>query len=232
MLPQETDRAEEVLSALERTLRCGSALTEVRFEAALDGLGSEFRGVTRMLVAAAAFVFRRSKLTPTSSVGVIDFHANRCACYAGPNKVEIVVGDQRWNGTAGTSVDEISPEPASWIQPLWLLDAVRGVVDAREQGAERLDDRGARRFSTHADLNRAAEAVSYEMAVPAEVKQLADLAHVALEVWVDDDGHIARIRYGSATTGASMMWTVTLDLTEFGITLPSDWSRIPSWFVG
>ena len=65
------------------------------------------------------------------------------------------------------------------------------------------------------------------MAVPAGIHQLGDLEHIALEVWIDDDDCIRRIRHtsGDPKTGES---TCTLDLIEFGIAPPSDWSRIPA----
>jgi len=50
---------------------------------------------------------------------------------------------------------------------------------------------------------------------------------MAVEVWVDDEGYIRRIRHASGHPGRSM-FTSTLDLTELGIALPSDWSRIPT----
>lgn len=168
-----------------------------------------------------------NKLEAEAAIGVIDFEAHRCVHHSGRSHPELVVGDRRWRGATGRAVDGLSGDPASASQPLWLVDLVRGVVDAREQAAEGLHGRATRRLSAHADLNRAAEAVSYQMAVPAGIHQLGDLEHIALEVWIDDDDCIRRIRHtsGDPKTGET---TCTLDLIEFGIELPSDWSRIPA----
>jgi len=170
---------------------------------------------------------RLSKPMAEGVVGIIDFEANRCVYYPARSKAEMIIGDRRWYGAPGATVDGLVASPASELQPLWLVDLLRGVVDAREQGAERLDGHTARRFCAHADLNRAAEGISYQMAVPSDMDQRVDLTHIAVEVWVDDDDYIRRIRHASGNPGRSM-FTSTLDLTELGIALPSDWSRIPT----
>ncbi|MDQ6776108.1 MAG: hypothetical protein M3071_07805 [Actinomycetota bacterium] len=244
-MSQEPATGEEVLAALERTLRCGSARIEFRFQVSLDDAFASESGSTRprggsvrrrliWLVESVVsrmfewgmprLVKRLSKRMAEGMVGIIDFEANRCVYYESRSKAEMIVRDRRWHGAPGTTVEGLSAGPASALQPLWMVDLVRGVVDAREQGAELLDGRTVRRFSAHADLNRAAGAVSYEMAIPLGIDRLNDLTHIAAEVWVDDDGHIRRIRHLSGKP----ISTSTLDLTEFGITLPSDWSRIPT----
>ncbi len=240
--------SEEVRAALERTVRRGSARIEFRFQISLDDIladesqsmgsqgGSAQRRLTRWAWHVAGRMFisgmrrlikRLSRTMAEGVVGIIDFEANRCVYCLDRSKVEMIIGDRRWYGAPGTTVERLSAGPASELQPLWLVDLVRGVVDARVEGTERLDGRMARRFSARADLNRAAEVVSYEMAVPSNTAQLVDLTNIAVEVWVDDDGYIRRIRYASGHPGTPMS-TSTLDLTEFGIALPSDWSRIPT----
>lgn len=170
---------------------------------------------------------RLSRTMAEGVAGIIDFEANRCVYYPAPSKAEKIVGDRRWYGAPGATVDGLVASPASELPPLWLVDLLRGVVDARQQGAETLDGHTARRFLAHADLNRAAEAISYQMAVSSDMDQGVDLTHMAVEVWVDDDDYIRRIRHASGNPGRSM-FTSTLDLTELGIALPSDWSQIPA----
>lgn len=87
--------------------------------------------------------------------GAIDFQGHRSVQYSDRFKADLVVGDRHWHGAPGTSVEGPAARPASALQPLWLVDVVRGVVDAQEQAAEVLDGRRARRFTAHADLNRA-----------------------------------------------------------------------------
>ncbi len=238
--------AEEVLGALERTVRRGSARIEFRFSISLaDAFSSEHRSmcsqgcsgwprvkrlvgsvVTRMFDWGMFRVLKRLSNTMAEGVvGIIDFEGSRCVYFLGRSKAEMIVGDQRWCGAPGAIVEGPCPGPASELQPLWLVDLVRGVVDAQEQAAEHLNGHLARRFLAHADLNRAADAVSYAMATPSDIHQRVDLTRIAVELWIDDNGYIRRIRQASAETPMS---TSTLDLIEFGVTLPSDWSRIPS----
>lgn len=239
---------EEVLAALERTVRCRSARIEVRFQISWGDAflsesgrtsprgGSVRRRLTRWAGAVVGRMLnsgmqrllkRLSKTLAQGVVGILDFEANRCVYYMERSKAEMIVGDRQWYGAPGASVAGLAAGPASALQPLWLVDLVRGVMDAREQGPERLNGGTARHFSAHADLNRAAEAVSYEMAVPSDIDQLVDLTYIAVEVWVDEDGYLRRIRHASGDGGTGMS-TTTLDLIELGIATPSDWSRIPT----
>lgn len=247
-MSDEPTTREQVCGALERTVRRGSARVEFRFHVSLDEAfvsesgsmrpqgGSVWSRLTTQVGAIVSRMLRwglprllkrLSKTMAEGMVGTIDFEASRCVYYPAPSKAEMIVGDRRWYGAPGTTIEGVAGEPASDVQPLWLIDLVRGVVDAREEGAESLGARRARRFSAHADLDRAAEAVGYEMAVPSDLRERGDPKYVAVEVWVDDDGYIRRIRRASGDPGTAM-FTSTLDLTEFGIALPSDWSRIPA----
>ncbi len=158
--------------------------------------------------------------------GVVDFQAHRCVYHDKSSMATLIVGNRRWYAAPGTTVDELSARAASVTQPLWLVDLVGGVVDATEQAPEDLSGRATRRFSAHADLNRAAESVSYEIAAPPEMEHSGDLTRIPLEVCVDHDGYIRRIRYFTAGP-ADFQSTSTVDVIELGVALPSDWSRIP-----
>lgn len=167
------------------------------------------------------------KLAAQPAVGIVDFGAHRCMYgYPGRSEVTLVVGDKYWHGASGTAVDALSKQPASALQPLWLLDLVRGVEEAHASGDERLGGRTCRRFVGHADLNRAADAVAYEMAVPQGMDQLGQLARLSLELWVDPERQIRRIRHHSGERPSAPTSTSTLDLSEFGVEPPSDWSRL------
>ncbi len=225
-MSQESAAVEAVLSAHERTLRRGSARIVLSFQVAV---------LTRMFLFGMRVVFllRRSSKTVYSPKmleeprpGIIDLEAHRCVYDGDRPKAELIVGDRSWHGAPGTTVDGLSAQPASAYQPLWLVDVVGGVVDATEQAPEAVNGRTVRRFSAHADLNRAAEMVPYTMAMP-PAGEYVGVTRISLEVCVDHDGYIRRIRQISAYSGVLTRSTITLDVMEFGIPLPSDWSRIP-----
>lgn len=244
--------ADEVLRAHARTVACGSARIVLRFQISDDGFAVSAaeprplpRGATarqrvwRRISPAAERLFlggmRRMVRYVASKAseyqpGVIDFAAHRCVYRSSPGKAEVIVRDQRWCGPPGTTLAGVA-QPPSAVQPLWLVDLVAGVVDAAEHAAQDIDGRSTRRFAAHFDLGRAAAAVAYDMAIPAGVTTVAGLGRIPVDVYVDDEGLIRRLRYsplpvspGSPDLG---QFVSTLDLLEFGIALPSDWSRIP-----
>lgn len=168
------------------------------------------------------------KLSAQRAVGVIDFDAHRCMYgYPGRSEVMLVVGDRYWQGAPGTAVDALSEKPgSSAIQPLWVLDLVRGVEEAHASGEEVLDGHTCRRLSAHADLNRVADAVPYQIALPPGIEQLGQLTQLPVELWVDRDGQIRRIRHSSGERPGAPMNTSTVELRELGVEPPSDWSRL------
>ncbi len=139
----------------------------------------------------------------------------------------LVVEGRLWRGAPGTAVARLASEKPSALQPLWLVELVSGVAGASVQEEEVLGEHRCRRFAARADLIRAAESRSYEIALPAGVGRLEDLKEVPVELWVGDDGYIRRIRHTSGGTSPGLN-TTTLDLSEFGIQLPVDWSRLPT----
>lgn len=199
-------------------------------------LGALLRGIWRLLLSWAgalawAAVLRltkrwMAKLGALRAVGVLDFDARRCM-YGCPARSEatLVAGDRSWNGTPGTAVGAVAEQPASALQPLWLLDLVGGVEEAHQSGEELLDGHACRRLVVHADLNRAADAVAYEVAVPAGMDQLGQLTRIPAELWIDPQRQIRRIRHRSGDSPKAAS-TITLDLIEFGVEPPADWSRL------
>ena len=137
----------------------------------------------------------------------------------------LVVEDRHWTGAPGEQIDRLSAQTASAYQPLWLLNLLRGVVDAKKRGVVFLHGQTCTHFGAQVDLLRAADALTYEMALPPPgVSQLQELKKVPVEVWIDGEGYVRRARH-TAAGGPSAL---TVDLSEFGILLPSDWSRLPS----
>ncbi len=241
----------QVVEALEHTFGSGSARLQLRFESRWpdDVSASDFgspsetgdpaaRRLRRWLVAVAlrAFIWgirrvmnRWSKAAAQPQLGVIDFAAHRCMY--GPLNVSkereeavLVVEDRYWTGAPGVQIDRLSAKTASAYQPLWLLNVLRGVVDAENRGIDFLHGQTCTHFGVQVDLLRAADALAYEMALPPDVRHLQELKKIPVEVWIDGEGYVRRARH-TAAGGTSVR---TVDLTEFGISLPGDWSRLPS----
>ncbi len=249
-MPEEPAAAADVRAALGHTVSRGTARIEFRCEIppvdfdALKGPktrrpdGHPLRGLMRRLGVALIVVvlagtmrlverwWRKSAAQPAA--GVIDFEAQRCMYADSRSTATLVVGDRTWRGPFGTAVDAVSADYASTMQPLWVIDLVRGIMAAREETPQVLDGRTCRRYSAHADLNRVAEAVPYQLAIPMSMRRLGELKRIEVEVWVDDGGCIRRIRHAETRGGTPSfpVNTATLDLIEFGIEPPADWSRL------
>lgn len=257
-MSQESESPKVVLDALERTTARKTARIELRFMLAfeLDAPKSRSspqpagklirrlvhelgRRVLRLLLWGVTRLFRRwtRQLTAQRAVGVVDFEAHRCTYgYPSQSEVMLVVEDRLWQGTPGTALASLSSKPAPASQPLWLVDLLHGVEQAHPQGVDVLDGHACRRYLAHANLNRATDAVSYDMAVPAGIDQLSDLTRIPVEVWIDDEGCIRRVSErhgkddpmrGASTFSLSELGT-QLSLSELGTQPPSDWSRLQS----
>lgn len=154
-MPEEPAAAADVRAALGHTVSRGTARIEFHCEIpfdfdALKGPktrrpdGHPLRGLMRrlgvaLIVAVLAGAMRLverwwRKSAAQPAAGVIDFEAQRCM-YADPSRstATLVVGDRTWRGPFGTAVDAVSADYASTMQPLWVIDLVRGIVAAREQ---------------------------------------------------------------------------------------------------
>lgn len=245
-MSRETVGGAEVLAALEHTIGRGSARIEFCQEFSLDldmgksrsdpaegGSGSPLRRLIRRLgsdllhlsIVGALRLLGRwlRKQGPRHATGVIDFRAHQCRYhYPSDSRTVLVKGDLRSEGARGAKLSPGSPGSVSALEPLWLFDLIRGVVDAQEQTAENLDGQTCRRFAAHADLNRVAEAVPHHVALPTGMDRLDDLKQVPVDVWLDQDGHIRRIRHDMSASETSI-GAVTLDLSDFGVEPPSDW---------
>jgi hypothetical protein len=110
-----------------------------------------------------------------------------------------------------------------WIlsTPAWTTGAS---VPSSPQldGSERLGERYCHRLSARADLSRAAEASPDDLALP-PAERYGDLLAVPLQVWIDEDGRIRRVLW------ESKMMKLVRELLEFGVELPADWSRLPTF---
>jgi len=244
-MPRQAAR-DETLGALERSVGRGSARIELQLEFCFEvdigkprqappTKGPRLRRLVRrlgswswrLLWSAIMRLMGRwlRKQGVNYATGVIDFRAHRCRYrHLSDSREVFVSGDSRSEVAPGGARASSGDGFASALEPVWLFDLIRGVVDAREQSeAETLDGHTCRRFAAYADLNRVAEAVSYQVAVPSGVDRLDDLKRIPVKVWLDDEGYIRRIRHRLGNVKAST-GTLTLNLSEFGIELPSDWS--------
>lgn len=126
---------------------------------------------------------------------------------------ELIDGQTRWSGRSGRSLDTLDPSPAEAFQPLWQLAAVRGAVDYEPAG-EGTD------LVLVADLDRASEATGAQLARP-QAFGSQDVNRVRVALTLDRAGRIARSTVSGGVT------TAVLELSDFGVPLPEDWSRLP-----
>lgn len=247
-MSQDSETGKVVLDALDRTASRKTARVELQVLLFLDFDRPESRSssrppgtlmrrlvrelgrrVSRLLLRGLTRLFRRfvtRKISAQPTVGVLDFEAHRCM-YGYRSYVMLVDGDRVWQGAPGTSVASLSSKPAAAYQPLWLFDLLRGVEQAQAEGMDIVEGLTCRRFLAHANLIRAADAVPYDMAVPAGIDQLADLTRLPVGVWVDERGHLRRVsvRHFNDDFGRN---SSTVSVTELGTQPPSDWSRLES----
>ena len=160
--------------------------------------------------------------------GVVDYEAHRCM-YRHPKarQVTLVVGDRSWHGDAGAAAATIRETPASALQPLWLLDLLRGIEEGFEPGEEEiLEGHTCRRFAGNADLLDAAGAVSYELWVPTGAGSVGQLRRVPVELWLDSERRIRRIRHRAVAPDGRLINTTSIEILELGVEPPPDWSRL------
>lgn len=224
------ETTEYLLQALDRTLETGGARARFTFAQQFKLPESSPRrrgGLLRPLVRVGSFAGRRAFTAGLGKLGgdlvgegYIDFGGHRSAFAYGSFAV-MVVGDRMWMGRSGTPIATLPEERASWLEPLWLIDLVRGVTDFEVRGEELVGDRTCQRLYAYADLGRAAAASPSDLPVPTGADRYGDLLRLPLELWIDEQNHIRRARQGDATV------TLTLDLLEFGAEDGTDWSRLP-----
>ena len=241
MMAQDAD-CDQVLSALERTLGRGTA--RIVFSLTIDlsepqrpprPRGPLLRRLKARFAQASALSFLRFmgwlmrtrvpgiEKRPVQHSGLLDLAAHRCMySLIGTSKVTLVVRDQRWEGEPGSPVSELTAGPAATAQPLWLLDLVRGITEAKAQGEESLGGQTTRRFTAYANLERALRAAPYPMPGANASDLVVDHKRLPLELWVDGEGCIRRIHVRHSLV------PMTLDLLELGAP-PPDWSRLQTF---
>ena len=107
--------------------------------------------------------------------------------------------------------------PRGVNDPLWPLDALFGVRDAVEIGAESVRGVAATHYRLTIDLARADAALPAGVTVPGGPYRR--LSQIPAEVWLDADGLARRIAVmtdPTAGTGGTPMWSV-VELWDFGV---------------
>jgi hypothetical protein len=140
---------------------------------------------------------------------------------------ELYKDGKRWGGRSGRSLATLEPWPEArgQIDLWWLLDALRGTVEARLEGEEALHGVPTRRIAARVDLARASALAPRGLQVPS-VARFEELAALPLTVWIDRE-HVRRARFEEGDHGAT---TLTLDLLEFDpATADVDWDRLPTF---
>ncbi len=229
-----TPGAATVRQALDETLEAQTARVELRMQfrplelprhASPDSGLLHFKLLTaivavplKVIGTAFRFLVRRS----LEAEGVIDLSGRRLMMDFGAYAV-LVADGRRWSGRSGRAISTLPSDvfPESIGEPFWLLDLLDGVTEAQFGGHKTLGGYDCQCFSARADFGRAAEA-SPDLALP-PAKRYGDLLAVPIQVCIDEEGSIRRVRFESE------MMEVTLDLVEYRVDLPADWSRLPTF---
>ena len=144
----------------------------------------------------------------TSADGVVDFVDWRCALDYG-SFATVIAGDRQWSGRSGRALDTLPAQRAAVRQPLWLLRALEGAE------AELPGDAVA------VDLV-ALEQAGRDLALP-DVQSVEEARRLPFEVALGAEGRLARVAHTSRWS------TISVELFEYGVELPADWSRLPAW---
>jgi hypothetical protein len=113
-------------------------------------------------------------------------------------------------------------------QVWWLLDALRGVTEATDEGEEAVRGATCRRMAARVDLSIASAATSAGIRPP-DVERFEELLALPFTVWVDGT-YVRRVRFEEGPAGTM---SLTLELWDFGVdTTHVDWGRLPGFLTG
>ena len=141
---------------------------------------------------------------------------------------ELYADGVRWGGRAGTPLAMLNPSPhrGSALDLWWLLDGLRGTIEARAEAEESVRGAPCRRLAARVDLARASAAAGGGLRPPT-VERFEELLALPLDVWIDGT-HVRRVRYGNWIGHGK--GALALELWDFGVSTDHlDWSRLPAW---
>ena len=233
------DHVDVVLQAVERTGATGRArvsLEEVSDPRAImegpamEPAPSPRRGLRGLLDRATGMAFRLAmrRLTnyasnPTRAFGFLEFESRRSAIDYGAY-AQLVDGPDEWSGRSGRALATLSGEPVQSTGPLWLFDLLRGVTEASRVGSETVRGRVCTHFRVSVDMARVSAARPDPTPLPPG-STFEALGAVPVDVWLDDEGLVRRIRFEHRLPMGT--FTYSLELYDFGTTASFDWSRLP-----
>jgi hypothetical protein len=165
---------------------------------------------------------RRSFRIPVAE-GVIDLTRGVAALDYGRHAILIEAGWERGGRSGAAPVGPATPAGPS--HPIWLLDLLRGAVEAESMGTDRVRGATLDRLAARCDLRRASLAARHPMPAP-EVARVEDLERLPVDVWLDGAGLVRRVRHERVEGGLATL-TFTLDLLDFGVPVAREWPTLP-----
>jgi hypothetical protein len=222
-----------IAEAVDATVAAGSARLELTIEHRLTPMPASapspammFQGALAPMRPLARRVGRRVEkalIGPKRAEGLVDFGHRLVALDYG-FRAELIEDGREWSGRAGGERSHGRGTSADWQQPLWLIDLLRGVVEAVPRGRETIRDRSCLRLAARADLITASRAAPGPMAVP-PVPRYQELGRLPVDCWIDETLLVRRLRIELQQPVGEV--AVTLDLVEFGVPVPRDWPNLP-----
>src|SRR4051812_5046916 len=228
--------ADEALAALreahERTLAAGTAWVQLDVDHTFELPAWPTRRssgllapLTRAAKAGARRLFEEfvagSDFTHQRYEGVLDLRERRYMMDLGSFARLFADGEERM-GRSGRALKTL---PATFFpsgSPLWLVDLLAGVTDARKVGTDDVRGAACRRLAATADLGRASAATPGGMTLRTR-GTFDELLALPVDVWIDDS-HLRRIGFSAENTRE------TLELWDFGVPVAElDWSRLPTF---
>jgi len=209
------DQAEAVIAtATARTRSAGSARMELQIgERALPSEFDRPISVIRHPMRGFARWFVELQSSANTTEGLIDLRSRRYMLF-GPYAQIYADGELR-GGAPGRSLSSLTRGTNRPVVPLWLLDLLDRMHDARESGSEDLRGVSCRHLTPDLDAQHASATLPSQWP--------SDTTVLRPEVWIGDDGYVRRVQVHA------MDRTQALELWDFGVPLDDlDWTRLPA----
>ncbi len=160
---------------------------------------------------------------PMRADGFLEFTSRRSAIDYGAY-AKIVDGPRQWSGRSGRALATLSEDAEEAVGPLWLFELLRGVTEVCRVGSESVRGRSCEHLRASVDIARVSAARPDPTPLPPG-SRFEELGALPVEVWLDAEGLVRRIRFQYALPMGAQSYT--LELFDFGTTGSVDWSRLP-----